>query len=53
MPYLFDLWGESREKKLYFDFSFIYCMPYFYTDIFSRLTFVVAEKNQIDVVNKN
>ena len=36
MPHLFDLWGESCEKRLYFDSSFIYCIPYLYTDNFSR-----------------
>ena len=45
MPHVFDLWGESRGKRLYFDFSFIYCIPYT-IDNFSRYliirTFVVA-----------
>ena len=41
MQYFFDLWGENREKRLYFDFSFIYCKPYFFT-LPNRRTFVVA-----------
>ena len=40
MPHLFDLWSESRKKRLYFDSSFIHCIPYFYTVNFSRYLIV-------------
>ena len=56
MPHLFDIWGESREKRLYFDFSFVYMYTYVYTIFLhgqfftlpNRRTFVVADIKQSD-----
>ena len=59
MPHLFDLWGEIREKRLYFDISFIYCILNVYLiftltifQLLNRRTFV-AERAPPGVIDHN